>query len=372
MIDGKDADLLGSAADEIRDDFAEVDLAEARRSEPGAGGGAKRDPLRGLEARGQLAGDHRAEVAVVLEASRHVGEELGSEVGLQIGVGTEVIAARVRLVRWREARKDLRTSRCVSADLRGVPAVDPGREFPPLDLIFLVAIRGPDRHVERGRKPHLERAGCVHRSDDFVAPQLPREKRSLVRDSRIVRGAQDAVRPGRARDAKARSERHVEGVPQLVLEVVVPERGARIDRPARGPNPDPARDAVVPHVGIEFGQIAEGIDLGPVPIAVGIAPVTVTRALAETVPPVSVDLARAGAVQGQAQVAVGEHVLLEAVSPMIVWLGHGVPLDDNLPLAVDGIGEAVSAEVETICPRPIGRLAVQEFSEERERAGSDG
>jgi len=84
----------------------------------------------------------------------------------------------------------------------------------------------------------------------------------------------------------------------------------------------------------------------------------------------SVKLVRGGAIQRQAKVAVGQHVLFEPVAPMMIGLGNGVSLDDDMPLAVDGIGEAGTADVEPVRPSPVGRLAVEELSEERERAGS--
>src|SRR5438093_12618757 len=111
MVHREDTDLLCSAADEIRHNLAEVDLAKARRSESGADRSPKGDSLRRLKTRGHLSGDHRAKVTVVLEAPRRVGEELRSDIGFQVGVDTEVIAARVRLVGGREARKDLGASR---------------------------------------------------------------------------------------------------------------------------------------------------------------------------------------------------------------------------------------------------------------------
>ena len=176
VIDREDPDLLGDAADEIGHDLAEVNLAEAGRSKSGAGRRAKRDSFRGLEARCQLSGDHRAEVAVVLEPPRGVREEFGREVGFEVRVDADVISARLRLVGGRETRKDLRAPRRVPAELRGVPAVDVGRELSALDLVLLVAIGGADSDVERGRESNFDGAGCVYGPYGFVTLQSPGEE----------------------------------------------------------------------------------------------------------------------------------------------------------------------------------------------------
>src|SRR2546428_8757527 len=94
---------------------------------------------------------------------------------------------------------------------------------------------------------------------------------------------------------------------------------------------EPARHRVVPHVRVELGQKPQWIDLRPVPTATLVAPVPVPRSPAEAVPPEGVDLARPGLAQGHAEIGHRQHVLLEPVAPVEIWLRHWVPLDGDLP-----------------------------------------
>ena len=69
----------------------------------------------GLVTKRHLAGHQPAEVAVVLEATGDVGQKLGPEVGLEIGVDPEVVAVCLRFVGGPESGKHLRPAGSVAA-----------------------------------------------------------------------------------------------------------------------------------------------------------------------------------------------------------------------------------------------------------------
>src|SRR5207244_10859301 len=128
----------------VGNDLAANLLADPRCAEPGARGAAHGELLGWLVAQCQLTRHPGAEVTVVLEASRHVGEELGGQLGLEVRVGSDVGAMRVGFVAGSEAGEYLRPGelrRIVvrrtpdpvrPSAVRGqVPAVDPGGPVPP-------------------------------------------------------------------------------------------------------------------------------------------------------------------------------------------------------------------------------------------------
>src|SRR5207247_5941202 len=160
-----------------------------------------------------------------------------------------------------------------------------------------------------------------------------------------------------------RPERGVEGVRQVVVEVVVAEARAEVQRPPTGRPAPPARSRIVRHVGGELGQEAHWVDLRPVQLAVTVPPVSVPGPLAEAVPTEGIELACAGIVQRQAEVPQSHSVLLEPVAPVAAWLRDRVALDHHLALAVDGVRKVRHAVVTRIGPRPIGRLAVEALSD---------
>src|SRR5437667_7194228 len=107
----------------------------------------------------------------MLEPPRDAGEELFREIRLKLGVGAEVGAGRVGLVRGGEAGKHLRAgdrgivvrraeySVVADAVLRQVSAVDPRGALALDDPVALAAERSADREVHRRRQPQLERLG---------------------------------------------------------------------------------------------------------------------------------------------------------------------------------------------------------------------
>ncbi len=374
MVDREDADFHELALDDVRDDLAEVDLRQPGSAEPRAARRPQRELLRGLVAERQLAGDHLTEVAVALEATRDVGQELRGEVRLQVGVDAEVGAILVDLVAGLEAGEHLRAAGCLIAELVGAAAVDPGAGLTLGDLEALPAERGADRQVHRRREPEFELRRRVHTGPQLVPFQPTGEEARLVHQ--VIPGAGDAVRarcPKRvraAREAQARTERRVERVPHIVLEVVVPERDADVYRPPSGQGPEATGGGVVDHIGVEFGQEAEWVDLRPVPAAVEVAAVAVPGPLAEAVPTEGIDLARLGLGERHPQVGHREDVFLQPVTPVVVRLIHRVLLGDDLSLVVDLVGDARASHLERVGPGPVGRLAVEELGEEPQRAAA--
>src|SRR5882672_10022351 len=133
MVDRKYPDLLGGAGDEVGHHLAEMDLPESRCTKARASRRTQRDVRVGLPAARQLAGQERAKVAVVLEARGDVREDLVGEMGLEVEVRADVVAARVALVRWGEAGKHLRAARCFSPVLVRAAAVDVGGQLTAQD-----------------------------------------------------------------------------------------------------------------------------------------------------------------------------------------------------------------------------------------------
>ena len=86
----EDADLHRLIGDDVGDHLAEKLLADPRCAEPGARGAAHSELLGWLVAQCQLTRHPGAEVTVVLEASRHVGEQLGGQLRLEVRVGPDV------------------------------------------------------------------------------------------------------------------------------------------------------------------------------------------------------------------------------------------------------------------------------------------
>ena len=137
------------AADDVRIHATEMRLAQSRRPESGAEGGACGELARGLQPHRGLPRQERAEVGVVLEPSRDVREERGRQIGLEIGVHRRIRAVRIRLVLRPEAGEDLRvraTGRAIRAE---VMAVHVGCELAARDLIAFTPERGTDGHVDR-------------------------------------------------------------------------------------------------------------------------------------------------------------------------------------------------------------------------------
>ena len=274
------------AADDVRIHATEMRLGQSRRPEPGAEGGARRELARGLQADRGLAGRQRAEVGVVLEPPRDVREELGRQIGFEIGVHRRIRAVRIRLVLRPEAGEDLRvraTGRAIRAE---VMAVDVGCKLAARDLIAFTPERGTDGHVDRLAQAEADRFGGVQAHEHLVAPEPARKKRRLI--GHVVGGAQRAVRARGARIGRveARTERDVQGVPDVIIEPVAAVGGAEVDRPAACDRPDPGDDRIVQHVRRELREVAEGVDLRPVAAlnearAVhGAAPIAVARAFA--------------------------------------------------------------------------------------------
>src|SRR3989449_11103445 len=223
---------------------------------------------------------------------------------------------RVGFVAGREARKYLRAEKGYHIVVRvrsrataeypvgpgtvggQVAAVDPGGFLPLRDLVALPPERGADGEIHRCREPKLERLGGIDPGHEFLTLQPAREERGLIREPRVVRGAEDPIgsRGARRGWVKARPGRHVERVPQVVHEVVVSKGSSQVHRPAVRRGPEPAGDGVVRHIGVELREVTQRVDLGPgAPTDEARAvratpPIPVPRSPAEAVPPEGVNL----------------------------------------------------------------------------------
>src|SRR2546423_13980352 len=99
-------------------------LGETRSTEACAASSSEQPPRRRLEAQCDLAGDQRAEIGIVLESRRHVGEELGCQIRFQIEISGRVRAMGVGCILRTKAREALGIRSSIAATGRGVVAVD--------------------------------------------------------------------------------------------------------------------------------------------------------------------------------------------------------------------------------------------------------
>src|SRR4030095_16688590 len=112
------------------------------------------------------------------------------------------------------------------------------------------------------------------------------------------------------------------------------------------------------------GQESLGVDLLPVSVAVEVAPETVAGPSPITVSAEGVELAGPGLVERHPEVGERHHVLFQAIAPVIVGLGEGIPLLDDLPvLGVDQVGDAILIYQKRIRPSPVGGIPVLIFTE---------
>src|SRR6266481_4949240 len=285
--------------------------------------GARRELTRGLQADRGLAGRQRAEVGVVLEPPRDVREERGRQIVFEIGVHRRIRAVRICLVLRPEAGENLRvraTRRAIRAE---VMAVHVGCELAARDLVAFTPERGTDGHVDRLAQAEADRFGGVQAHEHLVALEPARKERRLI--GHVVGGAQRAVRARGARIGRveARTERDVQGVPDVIIEPVAAVGGAEVERPAARDRADPGDDRIVQHVRRELREVAERVDLRPVaPLnearAVhSAAPIAVARAFAIAPAAEAVKLRGALVVQREPEVRHRDDVLLEPVAPVV-------------------------------------------------------
>jgi hypothetical protein len=89
-------------------------------------------------------------------------------------------------------------------------------------------------------------------------------------------------------------------------------------------------------------------------------------------PAEAVDLGGALVVHRHTEIGEGEHVLLQAVAPVMIGLLHRVPLLDHLPrLGVDRVGHARAGVLGGVRPGPVGRPPVAELAEDAQRTAAD-
>jgi hypothetical protein len=254
-----------------------------------------------------------------------------------------------------------------------VTAVDVGGQLAAQDAPALVAERGTERDVDGVRKSerHLARGVRVH--DQLVATDLTREERGLVRDTGVVGVTEDAVVARRGGRDERGPERDVQRVLQLVAETVVPVARARVHVPAARPALHAAGHREVGDLGPELRQVAERIDVVPVAVTAGVAAIAFAVAEPVAVAAEGVELPAAQRAHRQVQVGHGEHVLLQAVAPVMVGLRHRVVLGDHLTgVRVDHVCHAAARDLEGVRPRAVRGIAVEVFRRERERARAHG
>src|SRR5262249_8299752 len=121
--------------------------------------------------------------------------------------------------------------------LSEVKTVDVRPELTRMNRVALATERDTEREVDRLGKPQLHRLGNIECADPLFPNRLAGKERQLVGYTRIVGRPEDAIGSRRAGHVETRSERRVEGVADLVLEIVVPERPAKIVAPTLDDTP---------------------------------------------------------------------------------------------------------------------------------------
>src|SRR2546430_16433567 len=106
----------------------------------------------------------------MLEPTRDVGEEFGSEIRFEIEIGAYVCAVRVYGIARRESGKHLGAGDRVRRILAEVTAIDPRSPPPPRDLVRLTSELDAERAVARARQPHGRRCGALAACPRLLRP----------------------------------------------------------------------------------------------------------------------------------------------------------------------------------------------------------
>ena len=134
---------------------------------------------------------------------------------------------------------------------------------------------------------------------------------------------------------------------EIVVELVLPERAAEIERPAADVGAEAGDTREVVHARMELRQEALRIQLWPVPVAVGIAPKAVPRPFAVAVAAKRVQLTRPGRIERHPEVRERHPVLLEPVAPVVIGLRERIALHEDVTrVRIDRVCDAVRVHQE--------------------------